>query len=54
MQITTKYKIRTKYNYKVRLNKYNNCVAGTNIPKDKGQKQREQKANNDPHQKTKV
>ena len=30
------------------------CVTRTNISKDKGQQEREQKANNSSHQKTKV
>ena len=30
------------------------CATRTNIPKHKGHKQKEQKTNNGPHQKTKV
>jgi hypothetical protein len=47
IQITTKYKIRTKYNDNLRPNKHREspkttiCVAKTNIPKDKGQRESE-------------
>ena len=48
MQRTTKHKIPTKYNDNMRPNKYkesedNICATRTNIPKDKGQRQRENK-----------
>ena len=56
MQITKKYKISTKYDDNLRL--YQNresrktpfvLLTRTNIPKDKGQQEREQKANNSSH-----
>jgi hypothetical protein len=38
----------------IRLHQYNQAHSRTNIPKDKGQQEREQKANNSSHLKTKA
>ena len=54
IHITTKYKIRTKYNDNLRPNKQRENRKTPIYRKDKGQREREQMRNNGPHYKAKV